>query len=215
VSTPPAADDFMSFWLEVPSVTYAESLLRDPSPAVRESALSVIERSLEKVDAHHNLFQSIVFSLLRALALADRGEDEAALDLLAATVRRAAPSSLVRPFIDRGPRLMRLLEALAARDGPQGYLGTLLAASDGRPPDRAIDRETASPAFGASLSNRERDVLELLTERLSNKEIAERLHVSSETIKKHTRNLYMKLEVHGRREAVAKAVSERLISPRT
>ena len=64
------------------------------------------------------------------------------------------------------------------------------------------------------LSNRELDVLELLTQRLSNKEIAERLKVSSETVKKHTRNLYLKLEVHGRREAVVKALAERLISLR-
>jgi LuxR family maltose regulon positive regulatory protein len=213
-STPPVADDFMSFWLEVPSVTYAESLLRDPSPSVRESALPVIERSLEKVDAHHNVFQSIVFSLLRALALAERGDDESALDALAATVRRAEPAALVRPFLDRGPRLVRLLEALAARDVPQGYLATLLAAFEGSPTSRAIDRETPSPAFGTSLSNRELDVLELLTQRLSNKEIAERLHVSPETVKKHIRNLYQKLEVHGRRQAVAKAVAERLISVR-
>ena len=215
VSTPPAVDDFMSFWLEVPSVTYAESLLRDPAPSVRESALPVIERSLEKVDAHHNVFQSIVFSLLRALALADRADDAAALDALAATVRRAEPAGLVRPFVDRGPRLVRLLEALAARDVPQRYLGTLLAAFDGRPTGLPSDRGTASPAFGTLLSNRELDVLELLTQRLSNKEIAERLHVSSETVKKHTRNLYQKLEVHGRREAVAKAVADRLTGARS
>jgi len=66
-----------------------------------------------------------------------------------------------------------------------------------------------------SLSNRELDVLELLGERLSNKEIAERLHISSETVKKHTRNLYQKLEVHGRRDATAKGVAERLIRARS
>jgi LuxR family maltose regulon positive regulatory protein len=211
VSTPPAGDDFMSFWLEVPSVTNAESLLRDPSPAVRASALPVIERSLAKVDAHHNAFQSIVFSLLRALALAERGEEEAALEVLAATVRRAAPSGLVRPFIDRGPRLLRMLRALGARDVPQEYLGSLLAAFDGRTASRTISPEAASPVFGTLLSNRELDVLELLTQRLSNKEIAERLHVSPETVKKHTRNLYQKLEVHGRRQAVARAVAERVV----
>jgi LuxR family maltose regulon positive regulatory protein len=214
VSAPPVADDSMYFWLEVPSVTYAETLLRDPSPAVRESALPVIERSLEKVDARHNRFQSMVFSLLRAQALAERGDDEAALDLLAATVRRAEPAGLVRPFIDRGPRLARLLEALATREGRQGYLGSLLAACARGPTSRTVDQEPALLDSGTSLSNRELDVLELLTQRLSNKEIADRLKVSSETVKKHTRNLYLKLEVHGRREAVAKALAERLISVR-
>jgi LuxR family maltose regulon positive regulatory protein len=215
VSTPPAAADFMSFWLEVPSVTYAETLLRDPSPASRASVLSFIERSLEKVNAHHNVFQSIVFSVLRAQALADRGADEEALDALADAVRRAEPSGLVRPFLDRGTPLTRLLDALATRDGRQGYLGVLLAASEGGVAARAVDEKAVALASGTSLSNRELDVLELLTQRLSNKEIADRLHVSLETVKKHTGNLYQKLEVHGRRDAVAKAVAERLIRVRT
>ena len=211
VSTPPTADDSMSFWLEVPSVTYAETLLRDPSPAARELALSVIERSLQKANARHNVFQSIVFSLLRALALAGRGSETAALDALAATVRRAEPSGLIRPFIDRGPQMTRLLDALAAREGRGGYLGSLLAAAEEGPTSHAVSQESAPLASGLRLSNRERDVLELLSKRLSNKEIAERLHVSSETVKKHTRNLYQKLDVHGRREAADKAVAARLI----
>jgi LuxR family maltose regulon positive regulatory protein len=205
----------MSFWLEVPSVTYAETLLRDPSPASRPSALAVIERSLEKVNAHHNVFQSIVFSVLRAQALAESGADDEALDVLADAVRRAEPSALVRPFLDRGPRLTRLLDTLATRDGRQGYLGVLLAASEGGVAAREVDEKAVALASGTSLSNRELDVLELLTQRLSNKEIADRLHVSLETVKKHTGNLYQKLEVHGRRDAVAKAVAERLIRVRT
>jgi LuxR family transcriptional regulator, maltose regulon positive regulatory protein len=212
VSAPPAAADYMSFWIEVPSVTYAEALLRHPSPAVRESALPYIERSQEKVDTHHNVFQSIVFSLLRAQAHADRGARDAALDVLAAAVRQAEPSRLVRPFLDRGSRLTRLLQALATRDGRQGYLASLLDASEGGLATPAVERSSTPSAPGMSLSNRELDVLQLLTERLSNKEIADRLNVSSETVKKHTRNIYQKLDVHGRRDAVAKGVAERLIS---
>jgi LuxR family transcriptional regulator, maltose regulon positive regulatory protein len=215
VTTAPAADDFMSFWLEVPSMTYAESLLRHRATAVRASALPVIERALAKVEANHNRFQALVFSLLRALALADRGEEAAALEVLAATVREAEPSGVVRPFLDRGPRLLPLLEALRSCDVPQGHLQLLLAAFEARPADRVVHVDMGTPAPGSSLSNRELDVLALLTQRLSNKEIAQRLHVSPETVKKHTRNLYMKLEVHGRREAVAKAVADRLVTVRS
>lgn len=211
VSAPPAADDSMSFWLEVPAATYAETLLRDRSPAARESALSVIERSLDRVDAVQNVVQSIVFSVLRAQALADRGAEEAALDALAGAVCRAEPAGLVRPFIDRGPRLTVLLEALAARDGREGFLGILLAAAAGSPTAHAGE-QPAPPVAELQLTNREIDVLELLSQRLSNKEIADRLHVSSETIKRHTRNLYQKLDVHGRRDAVARGVARRLIS---
>jgi len=55
------------------------------------------------------------------------------------------------------------------------------------------------------LSNRELDVLDLLAQRLSNKEIAEKLFLSTTTVKGHMQNIYGKLNVKKRREAVEKA----------
>jgi LuxR family maltose regulon positive regulatory protein len=67
-------------------------------------------------------------------------------------------------------------------------------------PAPEADNGLASP-----LSGREAEILALLAERFSNKEIAERLHITPETVKRHTANIYQKLEVHGRREAVQRA----------
>jgi len=214
-SGPPTAPDFMFLWLEVPSLTYAERLVHGPSAEMRAAALPYIEQALARVNGCHNVRQAIPFALVRAMALADRGDEEAARLAVAQEVDRAEPLGLVRTFVDRGPRLRALVDALAKERGRGGYLGTLVAAFQGGG-RRAGPPSVASPAEPWNeLSNRERDVLELLAERFSNKEIAERLHVSPETVKRHTLSIYRKLGVRGRRPAVVQALAKGLIVPRT
>ena len=216
----PTPRDVMFPWLEVPSLTYAEVLLRDSSDEARERALPFIEAALTRAEAHHTVRQAIPFSLLRAEALADRGRMAEALDVLAATVRRARPLGLVRTFLDRGPRVARLLEALAGRRGRGGYLGTLVsAAGAGEKPPRVPSRPGEVPASleepWGGLSRRETEVLALLAQRLSKKEIAERLGLSPDTVKTYTRTLYRKLGANRRRDAVARALTAELIPPRS
>ena len=64
------------------------------------------------------------------------------------------------------------------------------------------------------LTNREIEILSLLEQRLRNKEIAEKLFISPETVKRHTINIYGKLNVHNRREAVDKANALGILSRR-
>jgi ATP/maltotriose-dependent transcriptional regulator MalT len=73
---------------------------------------------------------------------------------------------------------------------------------------------TPSQPLVAPLTNREIDVLNLLAQRLSNKEIAEKLFLSPETVKGHLRNIYQKLQVNTRRESVEKAKALGILSRR-
>ena len=65
----------------------------------------------------------------------------------------------------------------------------------------------------APLTNRELDVLDLLAQRLSTKEIADKLFISSTTVKGHLQNIYGKLEVNKRSEAVDKAKALGILTP--
>jgi NarL family two-component system response regulator LiaR len=115
----------------------------------------------------------------------------------------------------------------AMRAGAIGYLLKNISADEladairkaraGRPtlaPEAAqalIHAATQPPKPGYDLTDRERDVLELMVEGLSNSEIAERLVVSASTVKFHVSNVLSKLGVKSRTEAVALALQENLV----
>jgi len=207
--SPPPADDHQSFWLEVPTVTWAMHLIAHDDPAQRASALGFIDEALARVERHHNRRVAVPLSILRALALDDRGDREAALDALADVVARAAPRGLVRSFVDCGPRVKELLDELAKRSESDDHIHSLRAGFG--------STRQLSTALGPSdvLTYRELETLELLAWRMTNKEIAARLSVSSAAVKKRLDSIYAKLGVHDRRAAVAEAVDRRLIQPPT
>ena len=66
----------------------------------------------------------------------------------------------------------------------------------------AFQKKPASLPSGESLTNRESEILVLLSEGLSNKEMAERVNISYDTVRAHLRHIYEKLHVRGRTEAV-------------
>jgi DNA-binding NarL/FixJ family response regulator len=64
---------------------------------------------------------------------------------------------------------------------------------------------------GYELSEREKEILSLLVEGLSKKQIAEKIFLSHHTVDSHIRNIYVKLEVHSKGSAITKAIREKLI----
>jgi LuxR family maltose regulon positive regulatory protein len=204
---PPPADDHQSFWLEVPTVTWAMHLIAHAAARIRGSALDYIDEALARMERYHNQRVATVLAVLRALALDVRGEREAALDSLAATVRVAKPRGLVRSFVDCGPRVKELLDELMTRSDPDPYIQSLRAAFGSTKHDPAALRPSEV------LTYRELETLELLAWRMTNKEIAAKLSVSPAAIKKRLESIYAKLDARDRRAAVAAAVSKGLISP--
>ena len=140
-----------------------------------------------------------------------RSENLKALAALGRAVALAKPGRLVRLFPEMGDRVGVLLQALRARGQEDVFVDELVASFSGNGAVTETQSGRPLPSVGhdylveSLVTNREVDVLELLAERLSNKEIARRLVISPATVKRHTLSIYRKLGVGSRREAVAKA----------
>ena len=74
-----------------------------------------------------------------------------------------------------------------------------------------ISATTRPPSVGHDLTEREREVLELMVEGLNNREIADRLIISNSTVKNHVSNIFSKLGTSSRTQAVALAVENKLV----
>jgi LuxR family maltose regulon positive regulatory protein len=142
---------------------------------------------------------------LKALALEALGQHQDASTALLQALSLGRPDGHVRAFLDLGWPLHELLERSAAGAPIAGdYVHDLLEAVR-----REREAQRSRPAGAATpladpLTDREREVLALLAEGLTNKEIASRLVVAPSTIKQHLKNIYGKLDVHSRTQAVAR-----------
>ena len=144
---------------------------------------------------------------LEALALDAQGDADGGLTCLARALSLAEPEGYVRVFADEGIPMARLFYRMAERGVCSEYVGSLLRAFGGYEVGDGAGVAGGKFASGGveALSRREFEVLQLLAEGLSNKEIAGRLYLSPNTIKVHTQNIYGKLQVERRTQAVATA----------
>jgi len=133
-----------------------------------------------------------------------------ALDALERALKLGEPEGYARVFIDGGVPMARLLHEAARRGIVTEYTANLLAAFElesGAVVAPATGRKPAIPkpsVLVEPLTDRELEVLHLLAEGLSNREIAQKLFLSPNTVRTHTYNIYGKLGVHSRMQAVAR-----------
>jgi len=162
----------------------------------------------------HN--DSLQIETLALMALLDdaRSDEAAAFEKLADALRLAEPDKIMRPFLDLGLKMADLLNRLTNQDSFLKFGGMLLKAfrnelAAAARSDAGLGPSSEQPAHDSaqleSLSKRELEVMSLLARRMSNQEIAEKLFLSSKTVKAHLYNIYQKLNVNSRRQAVEKA----------
>jgi len=211
----------MLYWLEVPHVTKCRVLIAEGSAASLQEAVGTLRVYEQVKEARHNIRQLIDILLLQAVAYQKQGQTDTAQAALERAVTLALPGGWIRPFVELGPTMAGLLEALRRQGVSPEYIAQILAAfattDDGRRTTKAsLDPLSViggpSSALIEPLTNRELEVLELMAQRLTNQEIAAQLVISVGTVKQHAYNINQKLNVRGRRQAVAKATSLGILS---
>jgi LuxR family maltose regulon positive regulatory protein len=168
-----------------------------------DEALETLEAVLPMAEAGGRVGVVIEVLALQALAWRAQGDTLRALSLLERALSLSEPAGYVRLFVDEGEPMAQLLYAAAERDIAPAYAGKLLAAFPSTEP--STPAQEASEELVEPLSERELEVLELVAQGLSNREIGQKLFISLRTVKWHTSNIYGKLAVKNRTEAVAKA----------
>jgi LuxR family maltose regulon positive regulatory protein len=144
--------------------------------------------------------------VLEALALQAQGDQDQAVQRLVDALVLAEPGGFIRTFVDEGASLAQLLDEAVALGMMPDYLGNLLAAYETHA-ETYVDSSSGPLAqlLLEPLSQRELEVLQLIARGHSDQEISEQLFIAVSTVKGHNRNVFDKLQVHRRTEAVARA----------
>ena len=173
----------------------------DPS-----AALAVLEPLRRQVAAKGWEDERLKLMVLQAVAHHAHGEKDKAAQLLGDVLALAEPGGFIRLFVDEGIPMAHLLSQAAAQAIMPDYTGKLLAVFEAE--KQKSEGETHLPPAQPliePLSQRELEVLKLIAEGLSNREIGERLFLALITVKGHNQRIFGKLQVERRTEAVARA----------
>ena len=205
-----SADDEVSYPRERDHLVLARVLLARAEPA---RALGLLERLDALAESQGRTGDLIEIRALWALALQAAGDHQGALTALAEALALARPERHVRVFADEGPPMATLLKrlmgarrggrAVAASGAAQEHLNRVVQAF-APAGSRGTTAAAGSGLIGA-LTARELEVLSLIAAGRRNREIANELVVTLETVKKHTSHIFDKLGAANRTQAVTRA----------
>lgn len=199
---------------ELEQVALARLFLADDRA---DKALALLDHLAIHMERQGRIRRLLQVLALRALALEALGHRDRALDTLRRALALGEPEGFLRSFIDEGRGLKPLLADLLRQDahGPVSvaYLRRLLQQFD-EPSARRVVAAPDEPVgvLLEELSARELEVVRLLAAGCSNEELARRLGLAPSTVKWHLRNIFDKLGVKSRTQAVLAAQQLRLFS---
>jgi LuxR family maltose regulon positive regulatory protein len=215
-------------WLEEPQVTRVRVLVSRGGEIDLRLAIQILDVLDEITVRTHNTRYRIEILALRALAL-DAGAQRAAREtsqadtMLIQAIDLARLGGFVRVFVDLGKPMQEMLRQLVNQGESVENIHHILAAYPKDDKNLESRENQVMPAHHSSLANgnlveplthRELEVLALLRGPSSIKNIARVLNISYQTVRRHTANIYGKLGVNGRWNAVARAEELNILPPR-
>jgi LuxR family transcriptional regulator, maltose regulon positive regulatory protein len=174
------------------------------------TALALLEPLRQHAEAKGWQDERLKVMVLQAVAHQADGEKDKAVQLLGEALALAEPGGFIRLFVDEGAPMAHLLSEAASHPIMRGimldYVGKLLAVleAENQKSEGRSYLSKAQPLI-EPLSPRELEVLQLIAQGLSNREIGERLFLALSSVKGHNLNIFGKLQVQRRTEAVARA----------
>lgn len=173
------------------------------------AAQKVAERfALHARDCGRQVWLITVY-LLQAVIARHLGEDATVIRLLAQAIQLAAPENYCRLFLDHAQALADLLPRV--RPIAPSFVEQLITDFGGALPVASLSAPDQSATLIEPLSEREIEILRLLSAGLSNQEIAHKLVITVGTTKWHLNHIYAKLGVKGRTQAIAQVRALKLI----
>ncbi|MEM7116743.1 MAG: LuxR C-terminal-related transcriptional regulator [Chloroflexota bacterium] len=206
----------LTIMIEVPAFTLSKVLISLDQKSGWQEAKDLLEELLALSQKAQSIPSQVKILALQALLYRRQGEPDVALTTLERAITQAKPSGFIRTFVDLGLTMATLLYQLLERGFEPVYLGQILAAfpktQQAAPPAPRTAQATEAQLI-EPLTKRELDVLLLLAKELSNKKIAQQLSISPLTVKRHTINIYQKLSVSSRHDAVHTARALGIVPP--
>ncbi len=186
---------------------------RQREPASIERSLELLDRLLGMARGAGATGRVIEVLVTQAMGLQALDSGQAALAALQQALTLAEPEGYVRVFVDQGAAMDQLLRQAAISAIAPDYVRKLLAALQQQTGATVAETTEAMPSslrraqsgLIEPLSERELQILRLLTTNLSSSEMAEQLFISPNTVRTHIKNVYQKLDVHSRAEAIDRA----------
>jgi LuxR family maltose regulon positive regulatory protein len=209
---------FMTYY-SAPHLMLPRILIAQATGESLREAAELIPRMLRFAQNICNSLDAAELLALEALLYDAQGMPDSSFVPLEKALELAQPEGLVRIFVELGPQMGRLLHQfisqVAIDPEKKVFAGQILRVlgDAGSMRMQSFISAAEQVSYLDPLTPRELEVLQLLGERLTNREIGLRLGISILTVKRHAVNIYDKLSVNGRREAVAKARSIGLLPP--